>query len=306
MRVKKDKKPKKTCHTAEISTLVEKKHAFFHNLIQQTIIHVESGKIFDILSVSDMNRCVKMLKVIHESLDSMYKKLNESVTETILKNLQEINNEMSCVVRIFGTHNLDDLMHVCVGTSSALARTTDPLMNLLKKYFHPTGYSVVSNKNAKKQTICEDIVSTQMKYHMKVYGLKLTVYDEISNKTIQITGFVDDVMVYMLTDDYVVHMKESILRNLPDEDDFKSVTFDKFLESLTLKDYLVNDNKGIYAKYMGYVNEMNIIHQQEMSFVVKKFIQEDMFIKRIVVPNLLNRFIFKVRFKQVEESLGFI
>ncbi len=287
MRVKKDKKPKKTGHSNEILTLVEKKYAFFQNLIQQTIIHVESGKIFDILSVSDMNRCVKMLKAIHESLDSMYKNLNELVTETILKNLQEINNEMSCVVRIFGTHNLDDLMHVCVGTSSVLAGISDPLMNLLKKYFHPTGYSVVSNKNTKKQTICEDIVSVQLKYHMKVYGLKLTVYDEISNKTIQITGFVDDVMVDMLADGYVVHMKESILRNLPDEDDFKTVAFDKFMESLTLKDYLVNDSKGIYAKYMGYVNELKIIHQQEMSFVVKKFIQEDMFIKRMMIIVLL-------------------
>ena len=38
---------------------------------------------------------------------------------------------------------------------------------------------------------------------------------------------------------------------------------------------------------MGYINELKLIQQQEMSVVVKKFIDEDMFMKRMMLTVLL-------------------
>ena len=287
MKGKRIKKSKVGGHTKEITQLVEKKYFFFQELIQKTIIHVESCKFFDIIAISDMNRCVKMLKMIHSSLELMYKNLKDTSTEVILKNLQDINNEMSSVLRIFGTNNLNSLLHVCIGTSSDSIEDKDSVMALLRKYFHPVGYCVISNKYAPKSPICEELITTNLKYHMRVYGTKLVIYDDINKKTIQITGILDDVIVELLSDEYILNMRNKILDNCPDEDDFKSIAFTKFVDSLTLKDYLINDEKDIYGKYMGYVNELKLIQQQEMSVVVKKFIDEDMFMKRVMLTVLL-------------------
>ena len=287
MKGKRTKKPKAAAHNNEITSLVEKKYSFFQNLIQQTVLHVERSKFFDILAISDMNKCVKMLKTIHENLEVLYTKQKEFETDVLVKKLQDINNEVSSVIRIFGTESLEDLVHVCIGTSGVVTNNTSPMFMLLKKYFHPTGYCVLPNKYAPKHAVCEDVMTTNMKYHMKVYGLKLILYDDINKKTIQITGIVDDVIVEFLKDEYIITMKDKITVCIPDEDDFKGVAFTKYIDSLTLKDYLINDEKDIYSKFMGYVNELKIMQQQEMSTIVKKFIDEDMFVKRLMLIILL-------------------
>ena len=85
MKGKRIKKQKVGGHTKEITQLVERKYFFFQELIQKTIIHVESCKFFDILAISDMNRCVKMLKMIHSSLELMFKNLKDTTTEVIFE-----------------------------------------------------------------------------------------------------------------------------------------------------------------------------------------------------------------------------
>ena len=170
---------------------------------------------------------------------------------------------------------------------SDLSNSSDSLMVLLKKYFHPCGYCVISNKYAPKQPICEEMLISSLKYHMRVYGVKLIIYDDFNKKTIQITGVLDDVIVELLTDEYIMTMRTKIIENAPEEEDFQSPAFSKFLDSLTLKDFLINSVKDIYSKFMGYMNELKIIQQQEMSVIVKKFVDEDMFMKRMILIILL-------------------
>lgn len=77
MKGKKTKKSKSPGHTKEILQLVEKKYAFFQELLQSTVLHVESSKFFDILAISDMNRCVKMVKSLHQQIEFLNKNLKE-------------------------------------------------------------------------------------------------------------------------------------------------------------------------------------------------------------------------------------
>ena len=51
MKGKRTKKLKKEGHTKEILQLVEKKYSFFQGLLQNTVLHVESSKFFDILAI---------------------------------------------------------------------------------------------------------------------------------------------------------------------------------------------------------------------------------------------------------------
>ena len=60
-------------------------------------------------------------------------------------------------------------------------------------------------------------------------------------------------------------------------------TFDKFISSLTLKDYLIyNVDTDYYNKYIGINTHVNNIKKHQISVVVKEFILDD---NDVVVPN---------------------
>ena len=62
-----------------------------------------------------MNRCVKMVKLLHEQLEHLNKNLKDIQTEMVLKSLQDVNNEMSSIIRILEPEILDDLLQICIG-----------------------------------------------------------------------------------------------------------------------------------------------------------------------------------------------
>jgi len=75
--------------------------------------------------------------------------------------------------------------------------------------------------------------------------------------------------------------------NLP-QDGFQKDSFDKFLSSLILKDYLVYENDSdLYAKYAGHISQNNMLRQKQVSQLVREFITDDMYNKRNILINLL-------------------
>ena len=123
----------------EILSLVEKKIDFFKDVIQKTIIHVQENKNLDILGISDISTCIEKLDEISKKLEEI-ENMKKNVTDNIINNLQLINNELSSLLKIYGTKNLEDLLLICFGNNNKI--TDDELekskFELLKKYFHPT------------------------------------------------------------------------------------------------------------------------------------------------------------------------
>ena len=271
----------------DVDTLFEKKYTFFQNVIQKTSEHVQKSKFLDIIGISEVHKCVNSLKTINDDLKAIYAERDKYDSEMLLQSLQIINNELSLILKSFGTEHVEDLLIVCMGTNGIMNGNMDPRFVLLKKYFHPTGYLVTTNKPTTKTMQCVDVVGVNAKFHLRVYGINVFLYDETNKKTLQITGIVDDVVVDFITDRYVSGLRAKILENAPHTEDFKSPAFDSFVQSLLLKDYLINTDKDMYAKFMGYVNEMKIMKQKDMSMIVKKFVDEDTYTKRIMLIILL-------------------
>ena len=288
--------------TTDVLPLVEKKIDFFKDVIQKTIIHVQKNKFLDILGISDVNTCI-------ERLGDLSKKIQEvseikTNTDLLINNLQQINNELSSLLKSYGTDSLDDLLLICFGNNSKII-TEDiqyDKFELLKKYFHPTSYKVINKKDDNKQNkkddivddtvnlTCCDVVSSYKQFHMKVYGIKLIIHNSILKKSLVIFGIVDDIVIEFLNNKYVTNKQKNIIENLPQDDDFKSDSFQKFLSSLILKDYLIYENEhDIYSKYAGYISQCNNLKQKQISHTVKEFITDDMFNKRNTLIQLLIR-----------------
>ena len=288
--------------TSDVLPLVEKKIEFFKDVIQKTIIHVQKNKFLDILGISDVNTCIERLGDLSKKIQEVSE--NKSNTDVLINNLQQINNELSSLLKSYGTDSLDDLLLICFGNNSKIITedTQYDKFELLKKYFHPTSYKVINKKDENKQKktdeclddstnlTCYDVITSYKQFHMKVYGIKLVIHNSILKKSLVIFGTVDDIVIEFLNNKYVTNNQKKINEFLPQDEDFKSESFQKFLSSLILKDYLVYENEHeIYSKYAGFTSQCNNLKQKPISHTVKEFISDDMFNKRNTLIQLLIR-----------------
>jgi len=288
-------------HTSDVLPLVERKIDFFKDIIQKTIIHVQKNKILDILGISDVSTCIEKLGELSKKIEETQ---NASITSTdsIINNLQLINNELSTLLKNYGTESLEDLLLICFGNNNKI--TTDDIENnkfdLLKKYFHPTSYKVIPKKedSKKKDEIddktpnltCFDVVSLYKQFHMKVYGIKVFVYSITLKKNILIYGILDDIVIEYLNNKFILDKIKNIKNNIPNDLEFKNESFNRFVSCLTLKDFLIYENeKDIYHKFVGMNTQNNLIKQKQISQAVKEFISDDMYNKRNTLINLLVR-----------------
>ena len=301
------KKEINTKNNNDVIDLVEKKLDFFKDVIQKTIIHVQKNKSLDILGINEVSNCIDMLSELNKKINNIIDINNSNTTkDNIINNLQIINNELSCLFKNYGTEDLEDLLTVCFGTNNKLDISDNEKLklDLLKKYFHPISYKVLSKKeetikntNSKNEIVddnkqqnlsCQEVSSNFKQFHMKVYGVKLFIYSDILKKSLLIYGIIDDVMIEFLNNKYILFKQTEIKNNLPEENEFKSDVFNKFISSLTLKDYLIYDNYlDIYSKFAGYLSQVNYIKQKQISSVVKEFITDDLFSKRNTLIQLL-------------------
>jgi len=296
-------------NSQDITNLVEKKLAFFQDVIQKTILNAQKNKMLDILGVSDLSTCINTLNGISDRMKTLSESMTLLPTDNIVSNLQVLNNELSGLLKGYGTDSFEDLLSICFGNNNAIVTNDDELVKyeLLKKYFHPTQYKVVNLKKTEKDSDgktkttfmdefitektknfdCTDVASNSKQFHMKVYGLKVYVHHSAFNKHLLIYGIVDDIIIQFLNNKFINNVASSIKNNLPTDDDFKSDSFERFFESLTLKDYLIMNNTDVYNKFIGCQTQHKLLKQKTLLFIVKDFIGSDLYTKRNTVIYLL-------------------
>ena len=295
---------KETNHklTSDVIQLVEKKIEFFKDIIQKTIIHIQKNKNLDILGISDVNLCIKKLGELNKKIEETICQKITSADDTIINNLQLINNELSSLLKSYGTESLEDLLLICFGNNNKIITNENEYFKfeLLKKYFHPTSYKVIPKKDDSKKKdnnydkipnlSCFDVGSDYTQFHMKVYGIKLYIYSVTLKKKLIIYGIIDDVVIDFLHNKFISNKVKMIKENIPNDPHFQNESFEKFISSLILKDFLVCENyNDVYNKFAGLLTQNNIIKQKQITQVVKEFISDDMYNKRNTLITLLVR-----------------
>jgi ATP-dependent Lon protease len=293
--------------TPEIVLLIEKKQLFFQDVIQKTILHVQKNKILDIIGVSEVNGCINTLFELSKKIKDINDVSIKNNTDNVINILQSVNNDLSSLFKIFGTESFEDLLWICFGNNSvntyAISDMDKHKFELLKKYFHPTSYKILVTKkldsdkpskqddssfNEKSKNLDSEDISIKIKpFHLKTYGIQLIVHNPQHKKSLIITGTVDDIMIDFLNNKFVNLKYNAVKENIPQSIEFQGETFDRYIQSLNLKDYLVYETHQIYSKYAGYLSNLNTLRQKTISQVVKDFIVSDLFTKRSTIIQLL-------------------
>ena len=293
--------------TQEIILLIEKKLLFFQDVIQTTILHVQKSKNLDIINTSELNASVNLLIELSKKIKENCDVNKKSNTDNIINTLQLVNNELSSLFKNFGTNSFEDLLWICFGNNSVNTYTISDMdkhkFELLKKYFHPTSYKILGIKinesdkdtkidycilNDKSKNLDSIDINIKIKsFYLKVYGIQLIIHNPQHKKSIIITGIVDDIMIDFLSNKYINLKYQAIKTNAPQTPEFQCETFNRYIQSLNLKDYLISEPHEIYLKYSGYLSNLNIIGQKPIAQVVKEFVSSDLYIKRNTIIQLL-------------------
>jgi ATP-dependent Lon protease len=302
-----------TIEKKNIYITIDKKVAFFNDLIQKTIIHIQKKKLLNILGNSEVLSCINSLEELSKKIKDLSNNMYQISTEFVINNLQIINNDLSAIIKLYGTESLDDLLLICFGSNSISSNEEEiQKYELLKKYFHPTSYKLValfspfSNNNEKnidenteesnllkvkgkneKNLTCSDIDLNNKHFHMKTYGIKVFITNKSFKKNIYIYGFLDNIIINFLNNKYIENIKNSLKIKTNEDLQFSENTYAKYIDSLCLKDYLIYNVEEIENKYVGYVNQNKIFKNKNLQQLVKDFLAYDLYHKRDIIIKLL-------------------
>ena len=299
----------------DVLDFLKSKIETFQEIIKRTILAVQKYKFLDILGANEINICIQSLESLFSQLKDIYEPIVENMkidTEYMISKLQEINNELSSILKSFGTECLEDLITVCFGSDFIDSILTDENRNkfhVINKYVHPIGYKVMVWKGDKKRTNiqisknkivedfmivetsesfdCFDLARTSKSYQTKVYGIKIAIQHTELKKTLIICGVVDEVMLGCLNYKFIDNKIKRLVDNKPKDPDFQDETFDRFITILTIKELLIYSEEELYNRYVGYLNQLSLIKQKTVSQVVKEFINSELYNQRTMLTQLL-------------------
>jgi len=294
----------------------KKKVQIFQDMITNTILAIQKYKTNDIIGASELNVCIQGLESLYSELDMLIILLQSGEKNVdfndIITRLQKINNELSSIFRNFGTHKIEDLITVAFATDFIDKTITDETVDkweIIKKYVHPIGYKAMTwketdGKNTKmlaknrivedfmivesaKNFECFDLARTSRKFNTKVYGIKVAVKNHREKKTLIISGLVDDIIVSCSNHNFIKNKINSIQENKPKDPEFLSSDFDRFVNTLTIKELLIYGNEELYQRFIGYLTQVNLIKQKPISQNVKEFISCELYGQRRTLIQLL-------------------
>ena len=301
---------------ADIIVFLEKKIIEFQNIINETIISVQTYKRMDIIGASELNNCIQTLENLYIELTNIYNDIKNSKkieVEQVINALQNVNNEISVLFKSFGTQSIEDLISVCFGVdylSTVVNEDNKDKYQVIKKFVHPIGYKVMAWKDDKKNKKrvrlsknrivedfmivetsndfdCFDLARTSKNFQTKVYGIKVAIQNPQIKKTLIICGIVDDIIIKCLNHKYIEEKLNDIRNNKPSDPDFQGESFTRFIDCLTVKEILIYDENELYNKFVGYMNQLNLMKQKTISQVVKEFLNSELYGQRTSLIQLL-------------------
>lgn len=142
-------------YSANEITMIEKKIHFFYDLMERTTLHVQKNKLLEIIGVGDVHLYLENSIRLHQRIKNLEKNVHQQKKDTVVDELQNINNEISSLMKDFGTQFLEDLLLVCLGKNTILQN--NPLFlskyEFINHYFHPVSYKIsVKKESSSKKT----------------------------------------------------------------------------------------------------------------------------------------------------------
>lgn len=253
-------------------------------IIKRTVLIVQKYKIMDIFGSNELNICINKLNNIFKNLSLLIINYNNNL-------LTENINSLYQLLQTFGTDNIDDLLFILFGDNLQINFNNEDneKLLLLSKYFHPISFSIQtykSNNTNCDKLECVNLSKTSNNFHIKVYGIKLTITLLKEKKIIIISGILDDIIIDCLNYQYTCN-KITKLTNHLTSNKFSIDVSNRFISCLSLKDLLIYDNNDLLDNLNSSINNINDTKQKTITQLTNNFLKEELYNQRKTIINLL-------------------
>ncbi len=261
-------------------TMNQKRVSTLKDIISNTVLSIQKYKSNDIFGANEANVCIIHLEELNDELNSSKNHDSEN----------KIQINLSNIFKMFGTYNLKDLFYVSFPYIKVIKSIK---YNSLCKYFHPVGYKIINDNQRetlrelgihKKNNYDCIPIDVSNSFQNKVNGLKFVI--KYKNQRILIYGIVDNIIPNMVTDEYINSCYNDIIKK-KHEDYFQDTTFETYVDSLTIKDYLIYSLDELITKYKSMLNVINSMKRKSISVIIKDFLKSDLYEQRNIIITLL-------------------
>lgn len=147
-----------------LSSFINTKILFFQEIIKNTFISLQNYMRLEIIDRTQLIFCYESLEKIMGKL-AKTQELQDPL-ESIVLQLQEINNDLSSLIKIYGTLHIEDLLIICLGTDfhqTLLTSENSSKYEFISKYLHPIEYKIDDVKKKTKERKKKDLSSSKNK-----------------------------------------------------------------------------------------------------------------------------------------------
>lgn len=277
----------------------------YEKIIEKSNINCTLNKSYNILSSVEHGLSLNELVDINAHIKEVYNLIDITCDNEVVGNkIQQLNNDVSTFFKKYGTYSLEDLMLICIGDKfKLLMQTHDIRWELLCQYLRPFSYTVINVKNEcyvkngtldgsetnllDNRVVCYNILNEYDKFSIKTKGIKVEILIE-ENKKLIVYGILDDVEMGLVNNPFFSKIRKELRDTSILLKDCDNETANMFINSLELKDYLINYKIDDYAKtFKGIQTMVNGFKKKQTVTIVKDFVKDELFVKRRTLLNLL-------------------
>nr|QFG74961.1 MAG: Lon protease (S16) C-terminal proteolytic domain protein [Megaviridae environmental sample] len=277
----------------------------FKNIITNTLVDLNKKKLLQILNANSVNKCLLNLNAYFDELKGIEVSLENDNTickESYTAKLQEMNNNISKMIKLHGTRYLSDLIEICLGKVYLLEIKNNNKYEILNTYGTPIKYTIIdmnSTEDNKKDKIytnidviktmenfsCIELLSKQNNFFVDTYGIDLILKHK--HKILLVTILLENIDPNYINNVYIKKKNNLILLDKPKTEEYKYKTFNTYLQTLLLKDYLVYSNLEIYTRYINLLDKLSSIKMYSLNKLSKEYMAKPLNEKRTILITLL-------------------
>ena len=282
-----------------------------------------------VVCTSTLIECFEKSLTIMTQLDVKIESYTVENMNSYIDHLQNIVDKMSIIMCGYGASSIEDIFFISFGSDVDIlsAQSENELWrekhNLIMKYIKPTGYKTFHWKQSKtkpknvsdlsnastssicmnkviddpiqvelaNQYECFDIDFTGKSNYVKIYGIRVVVHNEKTQKTLIIQGLVDDIPLECVNNFYVKYRRQEMLDFMKATDFYgesrRPELINRVLETMTIKDTLILGNDDFYKKVFAIVSDVNYVKMNKLTSTIRRFLDTDIYGQRSMIMNLL-------------------
>jgi ATP-dependent Lon protease len=247
-----------------------------------------------------------------------------------IEQLQHIVDKMSIIMCGYGAASIEDIFFISFGSEIETHFPPEldiwkEKRNLILNHVRPIGYKTFHWKQSRtkpkytsdtgypssasypvctnkiiedaiqielaNQYECFDIDFTGKTNYVKIYGIRVVVHNEKTQKTLIIQGLVDDIPIECIHNGYLNQRKKDmrdIIKMVDESNDKpKSELMHRLLETITIKDALINGTEDFFKKTYTILSDVTQVKINKLTATIRRFLDLDIYNQRSMIMNLL-------------------